>query len=165
MRGPRQRSNILRRREIYHVISMVYRLRGGIVIISPSVSVCSPVCHKVRSVGVAIRASDFRLRMSTVCSGMTLICLQLISPSMHACVHVGECMCVCIHGRMFTYLSSQQHPHNQLILLHFWKQLPFSFLRVDQWRVLFRQAPRISGDCNRRIDGGSPSQDLTTILF
>ena len=104
----------------------------------PSVSVCSPVCHKVRSAGAAIRASDFRLCMSTVCSGMTLICLQLISPGMHACVHVGECMCVCIHGRMFTYLSSQQHPHNQLILLHFWKQLPFSFLRVDQWRVLFR---------------------------
>ena len=74
----------------------------------------------------------------SVLVAMTLICLQLISPSMHACVHVGECMCVCIHSRMFTYLSSQQHPHNQLILSHFWKQLPFSFLRVDQWRVFFR---------------------------
>ena len=112
MRGPRQRSNILRGGQIHHVISMVYRLRGGIVIIFPSVSVCSPVCHKVRSAGAAIRASDFRLCMSTVCSGMTLICLQLIPPGMHACVHVGECTCVCIHGRMSTYLSSQQHLYN-----------------------------------------------------
>ena len=60
------------------------------------------------------------------CSGMTLFCLQVISPGMHACVHVGECMCLCIHGHMFTYLLSQQHPHNRLILSHFWKQLLFS---------------------------------------